>query len=99
MRTKPWILLASSLLFLAAFAGAQVPVVLPDASYATTLGSANNNIPFSWTPTRYQQLFDGTDVGPANLFWHLQLRPATGFGRPSFGGQMVKLEIRLGPTP
>jgi len=80
---------------------AQTPpgVVLPNASYATNPGPRNNNIPFSWQPTRYQQLFHNQDVGSkANLFNNLQLRPNNNYGSPSYGGHMVNLTIKLGPT-
>lgn len=75
------------------------PVVLPDASLATQLGGNNNNIPFSWTPTRAQHIYENKDVGLPGLFRALQLRPATGFGNPSYGGQMIDLSLLLGETP
>ena len=51
MRT---LLLVAALILIPVAATAQSPVVLPDASLATTGGNTNNNIPFSWKPTRYQ---------------------------------------------
>ena len=90
---------AAFLLLAAAPAFSQpAPVVLPDKSLATTPGNTNNNIPFSWYPTRYQQIFDNKDVGPANIFQVLQMRPNKNFAKPSYGGQMVLLEIKLGNT-
>lgn len=86
-------------LLLAGTCPAQASVVLPDAAYATSLGGTNNNAPFSTVPTRYQQLFDGQDVGGPNLFRLVQFRPATGFGKPTYGGQMVQMELLLGVTP
>ncbi len=74
------------------------PVVLPDKSLAAKAGDRNNNIPFSWYPTRYQQIFDNKDVGKPNLFRVLQLRPNKSFAKPSFGGKMVLLEVKLGNT-
>ena len=96
MKTPPLVLV---LLVLAQVCPSQGSVVLPDASYATMLGNTNNNAPFSTVPTRYQQLFDGQAVGGPNLFRVVQLRPATGFGRPTYGGQMVQMELLLGVTP
>ena len=43
------------------------PIVVP-AAQAASFGNANNNIPFSWNPTRYQQVFLSSEIpNPAVL--------------------------------
>ena len=69
-----------------------VPLVAREA-----MGNSNNNIPFSWTPTRYQQVFLASEIGPwAMSLQAMGLRQTNAF----FGqtGGTVDVEIVLGST-
>jgi len=71
-------------------------VILP-AAWATTFGNTNNNIPMSWSPTRYQQVFLGSEIGNASkVFFSLGFRQDDAFA--GYKGQIVDLEIKLGYT-
>lgn len=77
-----------ALLVLAGTALAQVPPTHISPKSATSgLGNSNNNIPFSWTPTGYQQVhslasFSSTSPVP---FTKMSLRMGSGFtNRPGF---------------
>src|SRR5262245_54624995 len=48
------------------------PITVP-ASLANAFGNSNNNIPFSWSPTQYQQIFDGTEI-PLTVMGRLGMR-------------------------
>ena len=74
---------------------------------AATGGNTNNNIPYSWWPTRYQQLFDkdsfthGTSVF---ITRGIAYRMNKSFANGRYGGEKTELEIWLatasqGTTP
>ncbi|MFQ5505543.1 MAG: hypothetical protein ACE5F1_12200 [Planctomycetota bacterium] len=69
------------------------PVIVPKI-HATRMGNAANSIPWSWTPTHFQQPFLGTEM-PANL-----LIKCIGFrnGSRSDTGATIDLEAWLGYT-
>ncbi len=68
--------------------------VLP-ANMATRFG-AGNAIPFSWSPVRFQQVFDGADLPTAMTMAGLSLRQAP--SAPISHGYIVDLEIAVGYT-
>jgi hypothetical protein len=65
------------------------------ASLRATFGNSNNNIPFSWTPCSYQQIFDGSEL-PATPY------PVVGLGLRqddqfnSYLGYTIDMEMKLG---
>src|SRR5688572_25415266 len=65
-------------------AGAAVP-----ASLANAFGNSNNNIPFSWSPTQYQQVFLGSELPTAYVMKGLNLRQDDAFS--GFAGKTVDL--------
>ncbi|MCC6785488.1 MAG: hypothetical protein IT457_21735 [Planctomycetes bacterium] len=68
--------------------------VLP-ANMATRFG-AGNAIPFSWSPVRFQQVFDGADLPTVMTMAGLSLRQAP--SAPISHGYIVDLEIAVGRT-
>jgi len=60
-----------------------------------TAGNTNNNIPYSWYPTRYQQVYDyGTfDVGTPTALNTLYYRMNKSFANGNYGGQTVELAV------
>ena len=73
--------------------GLGTKVIVP-AALAASFGNSNNNIPFSWTPTRYQQVFLGSEVGSPLPFVALTLRQDDQFS--NFDAHKVDLAIWLG---
>jgi hypothetical protein len=84
---------------LASLAAAQTPAIFSPAAAATGLGNSNNNIPFSWTPSTYQQVhsqnsFSSTSAAVIN---RLSFRMASGFtNRP---GHMIDVELFMAQSP
>lgn len=68
---------------------------LPSAQ-AAAFGNSNNNIPFSWTPIRYQQVFDASNITASFVGTCLGLRQDQSFGNRS--GQTIDLEVALSAT-
>lgn len=66
------------------------------AAQRSTFGNANNNIPFSWRPTRYQQVFLGSELPRVRLIRGLGLRQDNGFR--GYRGREIDLEIKIGYT-
>ena len=64
------------------------------AAYKNKFGTANNSIPFSWSPIRYQQVFRGSEMPKALRIVGLGLRQDEAF--TSYKGQTIDVEIRLG---
>ncbi|MCA8957444.1 MAG: hypothetical protein KDC87_15320 [Planctomycetes bacterium] len=89
---------------LAALLGTQLSgqstLIAPKA--AVTVGNSNNNIPFSWYPSRYQQAFayDAFDATRPQLLRSVALRMAPPHGTGAYGGQTVILSawMALGAT-
>lgn len=69
--------------------------VLP-AGMAGTFGGSDNSIPFTWTPNRYQQVFDGSALPTPFTMAGLSLRQDD--RGPIAHGVTVDLEIRVGYT-
>jgi hypothetical protein len=72
---------------------AQGTQIVP-ASLANTFGNSNNNIPFSWNPTRYQQVFLGSEMANVVIMRGLGMRQDDGFS--GYAGHTVDLEMKLG---
>ena len=88
----------SALALLSSVAVAQGPTaiaVLP-ASLSGSFGNNNSSIPFSWSPTQYQQVFDGTEIPASYTMTGLGLRQDELFS--GIAGNSVDLEIQLGVT-
>ncbi|MEZ5988103.1 MAG: hypothetical protein R3F30_03060 [Planctomycetota bacterium] len=87
---------ALSLVLAAAAAPAQTPTYMHSPKEFVIDGNTNNNIPYSWYPTRYQQVYDAASfdvqapIKAANLYYRM-----AGSGG-SYGGQVVELAIWLG---
>ncbi|MFQ5504613.1 MAG: hypothetical protein ACE5F1_07445 [Planctomycetota bacterium] len=71
------------------------PVIVP-AAQATAFGNSNNNIPFSWTPTRYQQVFLGSELPATHIIQTVALRQDDRFA--AFSGAIIDVEIKIGYT-
>jgi hypothetical protein len=67
------------------------------ASLRNAFGNSNNNIPFSWTPCSYQQVFLGSEL-PATAYpiLGLGLRQDDQFN--SWKGYSIDMEMKLGVT-
>ncbi|MFQ5506614.1 MAG: hypothetical protein ACE5F1_17730, partial [Planctomycetota bacterium] len=72
---------------------AGAPTILPKA-FATRMGNSLNSIPWSWTPTRFQQPFLGTEMPARLVIKSIGFR--NGF-RPGKGAT-IDLEVWLGYT-
>ena len=66
------------------------------ASLASSFGNVNNNIPLSWTPTRYQQVFLGSEIGTGVVVVGIGLRQDNQFS--GYEGRQINLEVSLGGT-
>ncbi|MEZ5988104.1 MAG: hypothetical protein R3F30_03065 [Planctomycetota bacterium] len=94
----PVSLLALSLLAVPATAQTQTFLISPKAG--ATNGNTNNNIPYSWTPTRYQQVYDAdsfdvtTPIASSQLYYRMN----SSFANGSYGGQTVELAVWLAYT-
>ena len=86
-------------LVLAVVTSAQVPVVISPVAAASNLGNSNNNIPFSWTPSAYQQVhsLNSFQVQVPALFTKLRMRMASGFTNQA--GYQIDLELFLAQSP
>ena len=81
-------------------ATAQTATTLSPKSVATA-GNTNNNIPYSWYPTRYQQIYDydtfvGSTVVPVKS---INYRMNKSFANGKYGGQSVTLSVWMAYTP
>jgi hypothetical protein len=80
---------------------AQTSTITPKAAAAD--GNTNNNVPYPWYPTRYQQLFDpdsfshGTSV---LRIGEIAFRMASGYRDGTWGGQSTRVSVwcALAPT-
>ncbi len=64
-----------------------------------TQGNTNNNIPYSWYPTRYQQIFDYDSFSHGNtpfLMKGVRYRMNKSFANGRYGGSSVTLSMWLG---
>lgn len=98
----------SKLLPLSLLAAACLPLLAPAQTASVispkgsaTQGNTNNNIPYSWYPTRYQQVYDydtfvGSTVVPV---MKVNYRMAQGFGTGNYGAQTVTLSMWMAYTP
>jgi hypothetical protein len=78
---------------------AQAPTHISPVAAATSLGDSNNSIPFSWTPTAYQQvhsLSSFSSTAPAVLT-SLNFRMASGFINRA--GRTIDVEIFMSESP
>ena len=93
VRTTLSVLLASS------FALAQTPTHISPVPAAATLGNSNNNIPFSWSPTAYQQVHSQNSFSNKSptLVTRMRLRMAQGFVNRA--GATVDLELFMAASP
>jgi hypothetical protein len=66
------------------------------ASLAATFGGSNNNIPFSWTPSRYQQVFLGSETGGTAIIAGISLRQDNAFS--NYDAQKIDMAMWLGGT-
>ena len=76
--------------------GAQNLTGTVPAAYRTVFGNTNNNIPISWSPERYQQVFLGSELPTKLAVFGLGFRFDQAFS--NFKGQTVDLEITLAYT-
>jgi hypothetical protein len=94
-------LLAFSCLLGASPAVSALPIVVP-SSLATTEGSTNNPIPFSFIPTdpttrRYQQVYDASEFPMASWITSLAFRPDALFGTAG-STTLASVQIDLSTT-
>ena len=66
------------------------------AAFRTGFGNTNNNIPISWTPTRYQQVFLGSELPTKLAIFGLGFRFDEAFA--NYKGQTIDMEITLAYT-
>lgn len=76
--------------------GAQNLTGTVPAAYRTVFGNTNNNIPISWSPERYQQVFLGSELPTKLAVFGLGFRFDQAFS--NFKGQTVDMEITLAYT-
>jgi hypothetical protein len=88
-----------AVILLAAVAFAQTPTHISPVPAASTLGNSNNSIPFSWTPTAYQQVHSQNSFsnGSPTLVTRMRLRMASGF--LNVAGATVDLELFMAASP
>lgn len=84
---------------LAAVATAQTPTHISPRFAASGFGNSNNNIPFSWTPTAYQQVHDLASFNnqAAAVINTMRLRMANGFANRA--GGTIDVEIWMADSP
>jgi hypothetical protein len=64
------------------------------AAQRTAFGNSNNNIPFSFPPNRYQQVFLGSELPSALAIQGIALRQDNQFG--NLVGRVIDVEIYMG---
>ncbi|MEZ5988109.1 MAG: hypothetical protein R3F30_03090 [Planctomycetota bacterium] len=76
---------------------AQTQVFMISPKDAATQGNTNNNIPYSWYTTRYQQIYDAGsfDVGTPTALNAVYYRMASGFGTGNYGGHTIELAVDM----
>ncbi len=87
------------ILSLAGPAGAQTPTHISPVAAVSGLGNSNNNIPFSWTPTAYQQVHSASSFANSTptLVTRMRLRMGAGFAnRPS---ATIDVELYMASSP
>jgi hypothetical protein len=82
---------------LAAGLAAQAPTHISPAEAALRLGRSNNSIPFSWTPTAYQQVHDAASFSnmQPTVVTSLSFRMAS----PNSTGHTIDVEIWMAQSP
>ncbi|MEZ5988106.1 MAG: hypothetical protein R3F30_03075 [Planctomycetota bacterium] len=88
-------LLACGLLAVPAMSQTQVFMISHQAGAAG--GNTNNNIPYSWYPTRYQQVYDDAsfDVGTPTALSTLYYRMNKSYANGSYGGQTIEIAVLI----
>ncbi len=79
---------------------AQGPWISPKSG--ATQGNTNNNIPYSWWQTRYQQIFNHdsfTPVSAAMVLRGCNYRMNKGFANGNYGGQTIEIDMYLSLAP
>lgn len=66
------------------------------AGSPTQLGNTNNNIPFSWTPTSYQQIHDANSFTSSGVQLWTKMRQRMASGFTNRAGQTIDVELILG---
>jgi len=92
------LLSAELLVTIPAFAMPQADPGIVPAAFRSVAGNSNNNIPFSWTPVRYQQVFLGSELPAARKVVGLGLRFDEAFASFTAPGYEIDLDITLGYT-
>ncbi len=89
---------AISIGFLGLGLSAQTATTISPKSGAT-IGNSNNNFPYSWVPTRYQQIFDYDSFTHGNqpfVMKGVRYRMNKSFANGRYGGKTVTLSMWLG---
>jgi hypothetical protein len=68
-------------------------IIVP-ASMATAFGNSNNNIPFSWNPTKYQQVFLGSEISFIGVLLGMGLRQDDQF--QGYEAHVIEIEVTFG---
>jgi hypothetical protein len=89
--------LTLSCLLVAALTPAQTPTHISPVAAASGTGNSNNAIPFSWTPTAYQQVHSANSFHNTSptLVSRMRLRMAT----PNRTGQTIDVELFMSASP
>ena len=98
MRTSPASIALACLL--TAGLSAQTSWISPKSGAAN--GNTNNNIPYSWWPTRYQQIFNHDSFTPAigvMLFRGCNYRMNKSFANGRYGDQTIEIDMYLSMAP
>jgi len=88
-----------SLLAFATVAAAQTPAYISPVAAASGLGNSNNNIPFSWMPTAYQQVHSLESFNNQAAATITQMRLRMGSGFTNFSGNSIDVELWMGDCP
>ena len=90
----------SGLVLISAVA-AQTPAFISPVAAGTTLGNSNNNIPFSWSPSAYQQIHSLSSFTNQTVGVWTQMRMRMGSGFTNYAGKTIDVELYLAqcPTP
>lgn len=81
---------------------AQSNTTISPKGAATTSGNTNNNIPYSWYPTRYQQIYNYDTFSHGQtpfVVKQVAYRMNKSFANGKYGGQTIELSMWLGRAP
>ncbi len=75
------------------------PAYISPKIAATGLGNSNNNIPFSWTPTGYQQVHSKSSFNNQSPAPFTTMRMRMGNGFTNFAGKTIDVELFHASSP